>query len=101
MAGSLKVASLLSLIQLGADNALTLQYSAVGVVLYAAVGGCISLAFGRADLAPYWPEINAQWNAIYTILVPIVWLLTGRRDSYTAAQYAGFAMVAVGSYLVK
>lgn len=101
MAHSLKVASLLSLIQLGADNALTLRYTAAGIALYAAVGASIALAFSRSDLAPYWPEINAQWNAIYTILVPVVWLLTGRRDSYTMSQYIGFVMVAVGSYLVK
>jgi hypothetical protein len=83
-------AAVLSAIQIGADSSLaTPGRIPLGALLYGVVGLAIGTYFTRGDMSAYWPEINAQWNAIYTLLVPLVWFLAGRRASYSVKAMGG------------
>lgn len=95
-------AAALSGIQLVSDMSLgTPRYVPAGVAGYALLGLAIGAYFTRGNMSGFWPEINAQWNAIYSLLVPAIWLVTGRRTEYSLRQWAGFAMISLGALLIN
>lgn len=95
-------AAVLSGMQLVSDMSLgTPRYVPAGAAGYTLIGLAIGAYFTRGDMSRFWPEINAQWNAIYSLLVPTIWLITGRRTEYLPRKWAGFAMISLGALLVN
>jgi len=93
-------AVILSGVQLVSDMALSAGLPVItGIAGYGAIGALIAYGMRSGAGGLLWAQVNARWNAIYTVLVPAVWLLRGKA-TYSATQWLGFILVAVGGWLV-